>query len=72
MRMHGAGFLHVHQGVHSDATWHVMAADEHDAEVDVAQGMPLRNTIPPTAAAHASPVRRCSAPPPLSRRTSCH
>ena len=35
---------HVHQGVHSDAVYHVMAADEHGAEVEVAQGKPLRNS----------------------------
>jgi hypothetical protein len=45
-----AGFLHVHQGVHSDAAYHVIAADEHGAEVEVAQGMPLRSHSPATAA----------------------
>ena len=44
-----AGFLHVHQGAHTDASWHVMTADEHGAEVEVAQGMPLRNDTPVTA-----------------------
>jgi hypothetical protein len=38
-----ADLPHVHQGVHSDAAYHVIAADEHGAEVEVAQGMPLRN-----------------------------
>ncbi|MBU1395859.1 MAG: hypothetical protein KKE84_06920 [Gammaproteobacteria bacterium] len=38
-----ADFLHVHQGLHSDAAYHVIAADEHGAEVEVAKGMPLRN-----------------------------
>jgi len=62
VHLHHAGFLHVHQGVHSDATWHVMAADEHGAEVEVAQGMPLRNTVPPTVAAHASPAANLTLP----------
>lgn len=38
-----AGFLHVHQDAHGDAAWHVVAAGEHGAEVEVAQGMPLRH-----------------------------
>jgi len=38
-----ADLPHVHQGVHSDAAYHVIAADEHGAEVEVAHGMPLRN-----------------------------
>lgn len=38
-----AGFLHVHQAAHGDAAWHVAAADEHGAEVEVAQGVPARN-----------------------------
>jgi len=53
VQLNHAGFLHAHQGMHSDASWHVMAADEHGAEVEVAQGMPLRNDAPATAAAHA-------------------
>lgn len=74
-----AGFLHVHQGVHSDATWHVMAADEHGVQVEVAQGMPLRNDTPattspappaaslplPHADAAARPGAGLPAPPPL-------
>jgi hypothetical protein len=43
------GFLHGHQGVHGDAAWHAMATDEHGAEAEVAQGMPLRNVTPATA-----------------------
>jgi hypothetical protein len=49
VQLNHSGFLHVHQGVHSDAAWHVVAADEHGAEVEVAQGMPLRNDTPSTA-----------------------
>lgn len=60
--LHHAGFLHAHQGVHSDATWHVMAGVEHGTEVEVGQGMPLRNTIPPTAATHASPAANLAPP----------
>lgn len=37
------GFLHALEGMHGDAAYHVIAADEHGAEVAVAQGMPLRN-----------------------------
>jgi hypothetical protein len=37
------GFLHVHQGVQTDAAWHVTAADAHGAQTEVAQGMPLRD-----------------------------
>lgn len=43
VRLDHAGFLHVHQGVHNDAAWHVVAMDEHGAEVEVAQGVPARN-----------------------------
>lgn len=46
-------FLHVHQGVHSDAAWHVMAADQHGTEVAVAQGVRLRNDTPAAAATPA-------------------
>ena len=74
-----AGFLHVHQGVHSDAAYHVIAADEHGAEVEVAQGMPLRNSTLGSAAEaplamiltlpHADmterPATGLPAPPPL-------
>lgn len=78
VQLNHAGFLHVHQGVHSDAAWHV-AADEHGAEVEVAQGMPVRNDTPATtvpaalaaslplqhAAAAARPAAGLPAPPPL-------
>lgn len=71
-------FLHVHQGVHSDAAWHVTAADQHGTEVAVAQGMRLRNDTPvaaPTLAMSAAspaivvagprPGAGLPAPPPL-------
>jgi hypothetical protein len=81
-----AGFLHVHQGVHSDAAWHVVAADQHGAEVEVAQGMPQRSdtlttTAPPPlavnlplphAAAAARPGAGLPAPPPLHRALPDH
>lgn len=38
---HG-GLLHVHQGGHADAAYHAVAASEHGAEVEVAQGVPVR------------------------------
>jgi hypothetical protein len=41
-----AGSLHVRQCAHGDAACHAIAADEHDAEIEVAQGMPLRNDTP--------------------------
>ena len=78
VQLNHAGFLHVHQGVHGDATSHV-AADEHGAEVEVAQGMPVRSdtsatTAPaplaailtlPHAAAVARPGAGLPAHPPL-------
>lgn len=48
-----ANLSHVHQGAHSEDVWHVIAADEHGAEVAVAQGMPLRNGTPGAAVADA-------------------
>ena len=44
-----AGVLHLHQGAHGDAACHALAADEHGAEFEVAQGRPLR--IDPLGAA---------------------
>jgi hypothetical protein len=38
-----AGFLHVHQSVHGDATSHALEQGEPDAAVGVAQGMPLQH-----------------------------
>ncbi|HWR76547.1 MAG TPA: hypothetical protein VN283_04980 [Thiobacillus sp.] len=49
-----ANLSHVHQGAHSDDAWHVIAADEHGAEVAVAQGMPLHNSTLGAAGADAS------------------
>lgn len=46
-----AGVLHVNPSVHSDAAYHVVAADGHGAEIEVAQGMPLRNGTLGAAAA---------------------
>lgn len=47
-----ASFMHLHQGMHSDAAYHVIAVDEHGVEIEVAQGMPLRNsTLGTTVAA---------------------
>jgi len=78
VQLNHAGFLHVHQGAHGDDAWHV-ATDEHGAEVEVAQGMPLRNDTPattvpaplaaslplPHADAAARPGAGLPAPPPL-------
>lgn len=44
-----AGLPHEHGGAHGDAAYHVMAADEHGAEGEVAHGMPLRNVTHGTA-----------------------
>ena len=35
-------FPHFHQGVHNDAAYHATVTNEHGAEIDVAQGRPLR------------------------------
>lgn len=73
-----AGFLHGHPGVHGDAAWHAMAADEHGMETEVAQGMTMRNDMPvpdaaaplavrltlPRIAAAARPGGGLPAPPP--------
>lgn len=57
VQLNHAGFLHLHQGVHGDAAW-PMAADEYDAEVEVAQGMPLRNdTLATTAPAPPAAIQ---------------
>jgi hypothetical protein len=50
-----AGFLHVHQSVHGDATSHAVEQGELDAGVEVAQGMPLQHTA--LAVANASSMR---------------
>jgi hypothetical protein len=46
-----ANFLHLHEGVHGDVAYHALAADEHGAEIEVAQGMPLRSGTQGAAAA---------------------
>ena len=38
-----AGFLHAHQGAHSDAVYHASEVGEHGAEVGVAQAMSKRS-----------------------------
>ena len=45
-----ANFMHLHQGAHGDAAYHALAADEHGASFEVAQGRPLR--IDPLGAAN--------------------
>lgn len=47
---HG-GFLHVHQKAPADVPYHAIAADEHGAEIAVAQGMRLRHAVPDAVAA---------------------
>ena len=53
VQLNHASFLHVHQGAHGDAAYHTLATDEHGAQVDVAQGMPLR--VDPLDAAYDVP-----------------
>jgi len=83
VQLNHAGFLHVHQGAHGNDAWHV-ATDEHGAEVEVAQGMPLRNDTPattvpappaarlPHATAAARPGAGLPAPPPLHQALPDH
>ncbi len=52
VQLNHANFLHLQQAGHGDAAYHALEADEHGAEVEVAQGMPLRHDTPVTAAAH--------------------
>jgi hypothetical protein len=60
-----AGFLHVHQSVHGDATSHALEQGEQDVEVEVAQGMPLQHTA--LAVANASmPFATTSIPSPTA------
>ena len=42
LQLNHANFLHLHQGMPGDAAYHALAADEHGAEFEVAQGRPLR------------------------------
>jgi hypothetical protein len=44
VRAEHGGFLHLHQGIQGDVTYHAMAADEHGAEVAVEQGVRLRDS----------------------------
>lgn len=82
VQLNHASILHVHQGVHSDAAYHTLAADEHGAQVDVAQGMPLRvdplgtaNDVPPAVAVWLPRADRAGLPgaglpaPPQPQRT---
>jgi hypothetical protein len=57
VQLNHADFLHLHQGMQGDAAYHAVAANEHGAEFDVAQGRPLRidplgtaNEVPPAMA----------------------
>jgi hypothetical protein len=73
-----SGFLHVHQDMPTDATWHASASDDHGAEVGVADGMPsplltldvaepaLPASTPalPRIAPQATPGAGLPAPPP--------
>ena len=71
---HG-GLLHIHQGAYADEIYHAITAHEHGAEIDVAQGTPVRKTEPGMldgvqaavvnpAPQHAHAIVRQSAPPP--------
>lgn len=53
-------FMHLHQGTHGDAPCHALAADEHGASFDAAQGRPLR--IDPLGVADAQPAATLSRP----------
>lgn len=63
MQLNHGGFLHLHQGVHEDAIYPMASSDEHGAEVDVAQGMPVRQAALDLADTAAPPrVRAILAP----------
>ena len=80
--------LHVHQCAHGDAACHEIAADEHGAEIEVAQGVPLRNSTPGAVAVADVPLSvsltlpfidttqrhgaRLPAPPPLHLAPPAH
>lgn len=49
-----SGLLHLYQSAHGDAACQATASDEHDAEVEVAQGMRMRHAAP--AVTEAQPV----------------
>ena len=42
VQLNHSGFLHLHQDAHNDVAYHATATSEHGAEVDVAEGRPLR------------------------------
>jgi hypothetical protein len=50
VRLDQAGFLHLHQGVHGDASCNATVTDERGAEIVVEQGVRLRNTSPDAVA----------------------
>ncbi|MBT9539051.1 hypothetical protein [Thiobacillus sp.] len=56
-----SGFLHVHQDMPTDATWHATANADHGAEVDVADGRPSPLLILDVAEA-ALPASRLTLP----------
>jgi hypothetical protein len=56
-----SGFLHVHQDMPADATWHASASDDHGAEVGVADGRPSPLLILDVAEA-ALPASRLTLP----------
>lgn len=61
VQLNHGGPLHLHQGVHSDASYHAIAAHEHGEEVVVAQGLPQRTVaqrVAPDALYVFSPVLR--------------
>lgn len=61
VQLNHGGLLHVHQGGHADAAYHAVAAHEHGAEVEVAQGVPARKATLPTS----TPVQAVAANPVL-------
>ena len=61
VQLNHGGLLHLHQGVHGDASYHVIAAHEHGSEVAVARGLPQRTEaqcLTPDALYVSSPVFR--------------
>jgi hypothetical protein len=61
VRVEHGGFLHLHQGIQGDVTYHAMAADEHGAEVGMEQGVRLRDrTLDAIAEAPLVPSLRLS------------
>lgn len=60
VQLNHGGLLHAHQGAHSDASYHAIAAHEHGSEVAVARGLPQRTVAQRVAPAlyDSSPVLR--------------